>query len=372
MPKAKTRDANASTQQPRCFFEKQLQGEESLSFQTAERLCALAAEFLMLRPWEFLGDQDLILMEDPRSRQTCYCSIMGALGEVFSLHVYVGAESYRLFRKIASGKPLTVGDFLASQAGVSVEFVRASELSAPDREVLRSLDYPTKRGGLSPTFRALRPGYPPWYVTESEAELLARCLQAVIVFCRTMSAGEGAFWDQVDVYPLLVPIDEVQTDYEIRMASAPEPPTAPLQLPEVGETLLAKVREANYAIAGALEVDHFFGTGMVGQAYERKACLRMSLATDARSGLVLESQISSPEDCTGDILLRVVLNAILRGHFVPEEIRVRHQEFQMLLEGLAHRLGSSVRVAKKLPALDHAKNHLLAMMGDSGGFRLGR
>ena len=372
MPKAKTRDAIASTQQPGCFFENQLQGEESLSFQTAERLCGLATEFLVLRPWEFLGDQDLVLMEDPQSRQTCYCSIMGALGEVFSLHVYVGAESYRLFRKIASGKPITVGDFFASQAGVSVEFVRASELSAPDREVLRSLDYPTKRGGLAPTFRAFRPGYHPWYVTESEGELLALCMRAVIVFCRTMSARDGDFWDQVDVYPLLVPIDEVQTDYEIRMASAPEPPTVPRQHPEVDETLLAKVREMNYAIAGALEVDHFFGAGMVGHAYERKACLRMGLATDARSGLVFEPQISSPQDSTGDILLRVVLNAILGGHFVPEEIRVRHKEFLMLLEGLAHRLGSSVRVAKSLPALDHARNHLLAMMGDPGVFRLGK
>lgn len=372
MSKARTRGAIASTRQLRCFFENQLQGEESLSFQTAERLCGLAAKFLVLHPWEFLGDEDLVLMEDPQSRQTCYCSIMGTLGEVFSLHVYVGAESYRLFRKIASGKPITVGDFFASQAAVSVEFVRASELSAPDREVLRSLDYPTKRGGLAPIFRACRPGYHPWYVTESEGELLARCMQAVIVFCSTMSARDGTFWDQVDVYPLLVPIDEVQTDYEIRMARAPEPPTAPLQLPEVDETLLAKVREMNYAIAGALEVDHFFGAGMVGHAYERKACLRMGLATDARSGLVFEPQISSPHDSTGDILLRVVLNAILRGHFVPEEIRVRHEEFQMLLEGLAHTIGSSVRVAKSLPALDHAKNHLLAMMGDPGVFRLGK
>lgn len=44
-----------------------------------------------------------------------------------------------------------------------------------------------------------------------------------------MSARDGTVWDQVEVYPLLVPIDEVPTDYEIRMASAPQPPTASLQ-----------------------------------------------------------------------------------------------------------------------------------------------
>lgn len=94
----------------------------------------------------------------------------------------------------------------------------------------------------------------------------------------------------------------------------------------------------------------------------------MGLATDALSGFVFQPEIGSALDSTGEILLRVVLNAILSGRFVPQKIRVRHQEFEVLLEGLACRLGSSVRVAKRLPALDHAKNHLLAMMGDSGVF----
>jgi len=364
--KTETRDAIALTKEPRCFFQKQLEREEPLSFATAERLCGSAVELLALRPWESLGDQDLILMEDPQSQQICYCSIMGALGEVFSLHVYVGAEGYRLFRKIAAGKPMSVGEFVASQQGVSVEFVKPSELTTPDRKMLQAFNYSTKRGGMAPMFRALRPGYYPWYATEQEGKLLARCMQAVLAFCRSMPVGDSSYWDGADVYPLFIPTADGQNDYEIEKVSAPEPPLAPAQVPEVDETLLAKVRERNYAVAGALEVDHFFGAGMVGNKDERKACLRMGLATDARSGFVFQPEVGSAQDSTGEILLRVVLNAILGGRFVPQEIRVRHQEFEVLLQGLACRLGSSVRVAKSLPALDHAKNHLLAMMGDSG------
>jgi len=369
VPKTETRDAIASIKEPRCFFEKQLEREEPLSFATAERLCGSAAELLALRPWEFLGDQDLILIEDPQSQHICYCSVMGALGEVFSLHVYVGAEGYRLFRTMAAGKPMTPGEFFASQRGVSVEFVKSSELTPPDREVLRAFNYQTKRGGMAPMFRALRPRYHPWYATEQEGKLLARSMQAVIAFCRSKPVGDSSsYWDGADVYPLFVPTAESQNDYKIKMVSAPEPPIAPPQVPEVDETLLAKVRERNYAVAGALEVDHFFGAGMVGRKDERKECLRMGLATDALSGFVFQPEVGSAQDSTGEILLRVVLNAILGGRFVPQEIRVRHREFEVLLEGLACRLGSSVRVAKRLPALDQAKNHLLAMMGDSGVF----
>jgi hypothetical protein len=371
--KTETRDVITSTKEPRCFFEKQLVREEPLSFEMAERLCGLANEFSALHPWEILGDQDLILMEDPQSQQICYCSIMGALCEVFSLHVYVGAESYRLYRKIAAGKSMTAGDFFASQRGVFVEFVKSRELTPPDREVLRAFNYPTKRDGFAPIFRALRPGYHPWYATEHEGRLLARCMQAVIAFFSTMSVGgSSGYWDRADVYPFLVPTDEIQADYKIKMVKAPEPPIAPPQVPEMDETLLTKARERNFPVAGALEVDHFFGAGMIGGKHERKACFRTGLATDARSGFVFQPELGSPQDSTGEILLRVVLNAVLSGRFIPQELRVRHQESQVLLEGLARRLGSSVRVVKKLPALDHAKNHLLSMMGDAGVFMPGK
>jgi len=51
------------------------------------------------------------------------------------------------------------------------------------------------------------------------------------------------------VYPLLVPIDEVQTDYEIRIASAPEPPTASLQQAPSQDLARAAVLVSEFAIA---------------------------------------------------------------------------------------------------------------------------
>jgi hypothetical protein len=186
-----------------------------------------------------------------------------------------------------------------------------------------------------------------------------------------MPIGDSSrYWDEEEVYPLVVASEEAQNGYKTEKVRAAEPSPAP-QVPEVDEALLEKVRERNYGVAGVFEVDHFFGAGMVGGKNERKACLRVGMAIDARSGFLFQPELASAEDSTGKILSRVVLNAILGGRFVPHEIRVRHLEFQALLEGLACRLGFSVRVAKTLPALDHAKSHLLAMMGESGGFASG-
>src|SRR2546429_4925795 len=86
--------ASSETEAPREFFKKQLAGEVPVSFPTAKRLFEKAAELMAIRPWQFLEDQDLILLKSPLSDETCYCSVMGALGQVFSLHAYVRSEEH--------------------------------------------------------------------------------------------------------------------------------------------------------------------------------------------------------------------------------------------------------------------------------------
>src|SRR5579863_15408 len=153
------RAAASRAKKPRVFFEKQLPGEQPLSCETAEQLYHLAMAFFELAPWEFLDDDELILTKDPESGEICYCGVLGAQGEVFSLQVYVGTEAFRLFRKIIGGGPLTYGEFFASMRGVSAEFVTARERTPLDRELLRAVGHVEKRGRRAPVFRAARQRY---------------------------------------------------------------------------------------------------------------------------------------------------------------------------------------------------------------------
>jgi len=54
------------------------------------------------------------------------------------------------------------------------------------------------------------------------------------------------------------------------------------------------------------------------------------------------------------------------GRLVPSEGRVRDKEFKILLSALSEKIGFGVRVTNSLPALDHLKDHFLAMVGDPG------
>ena len=99
---------------------------------------------ITITPWQFLEDQDLVLLKSPLSDETCYCSLLGAPGEVFSLHAYRGDDSYRYFRKMAAGRSISIGEFYASLRGVYVEFVGLSELTQPDRELAQTFEHPLK------------------------------------------------------------------------------------------------------------------------------------------------------------------------------------------------------------------------------------
>lgn len=109
--------------------------------------------------------------------------LMGSLGEVYAMHAYRGDEGLRLFRKIANQEIEDPGEALATMDCLYVEFVPRAELSRQDRELLTALGHPRGRNGRAPIFRAIRPGFHPWYVNAEEARTLAECVRAVIVIC---------------------------------------------------------------------------------------------------------------------------------------------------------------------------------------------
>ena len=71
-----------------CFV-KELAGEAPPTFAAMRQLYDLASKLLSLRPWKFLDESELIAVRDSASNEFCYCSVMGALGEVYAMHTYI-------------------------------------------------------------------------------------------------------------------------------------------------------------------------------------------------------------------------------------------------------------------------------------------
>jgi hypothetical protein len=349
------------------FFQDQLKGEEALSPTTAVQLYAETTRFMEERPWEFLADEELILVDDPESGERCYCCVMGAAGEWIGMHVYQGEESYRMYRKLASGQKPDPYSFYEKQKGVSLEIVRAAELEAADRVLLKALDHPLKKGMLAPQFRAVRPGFLPWYVTEAEGRLLRYCLCAVNVFCATVTDEELAkFWRKKDAFPLVVVPENKEQEYKVCLVTAPAPGPAPIEVADLDEERIRRIAAEYKKSETILEAEHFFAPGIIGQKNERKMCMHPTIIADANSGFLYHTEFGMPGESRAASVSRALLAAMESAHFVPAEVRVKETVLGTGLAGLGSALGFEVRTVKNLPAVQEAKRFLIETISKGG------
>src|SRR5262249_9029889 len=127
---SKKRTASAQVPPDLCFVE-ELAGETPPSFAAMQRLYGLASDLFGLLPWQMLDESQLIVVRDSASGELCYCSVMGALGEVYSVHASTGAEGLRTFRKLEADELADPGEFFATMRSVYVEFVPQGRVGTP-------------------------------------------------------------------------------------------------------------------------------------------------------------------------------------------------------------------------------------------------
>jgi hypothetical protein len=354
---------------PERFFEKDLAGEEAPSFETMQALFKHAGAIYTARPWNHLEEDELVMFKEPASGELCFCSVMGALGKSSAVQVYIGAQSYFWFRKLHAGEPASLGDYFAHQFSVFVHYVSLSHLTPPDRELARAMGHPLARGTEAPLIRTIRPGYHPWFVTESEARILAQGLQCALVMADYVAENpDDDLWIKEDVYPFMELTAEHpdRLEYNIkRMAGPSEAATMP-KLPELDQARIQSILDRRLPSAGSLEVDHFYTAAVIGAKHDRKACMRMALAIDSKTAIAFPPQLGAPEESTGRMLQQVVLEAIESLHALPAAIHVSKREFKILLDPLAAALGFRIKVRDSLPALEFAKGEMQSMLGDPG------
>ena len=334
---------------------------------TMERLYDAAADFVIREPWKLLDESELVLVKPPLSCEVCHCSVMGALGEVFSMHAYLGAESYRLFKQLEFGAETSIGEFFANQHSIYLEVVAPGRLEVADRELLKAIGHPLSKAVRAPMFRTIRPGFHSWFVTENEAQILAECLRAVIALCDLIRTDESLdYWAEDGVYPMVLRDEEGDPHYRIATGKVAYPATPLPEPARLDEDRVRRIREGDFPSRSKLELDHFYGGAMIGRKNERKACFRAAMAIDAETAFAYHPELATPSTSTGDVLVTALLNAIEKSRALPCEVHVKQLSFEAALAPLAKGLGFQIRIVKSLPALDYAKEHLLRMMGDPG------
>ena len=159
--------------------EDQMDNEGSLTQEEWAALFDAAIAFKELQCWEWMYDRDMFGVQSPETGEIGYCCVMGQLGEVLGLNVYLGPKGFESYRQLqelahqgASGDALGPHALLNTQRCVMASFEDRAELHEQDLRLIKSLGLKFRGKKEWPMFQSYRPGYLPWFLTRSEGRFL--------------------------------------------------------------------------------------------------------------------------------------------------------------------------------------------------------
>ncbi|MBN1933567.1 MAG: hypothetical protein JW934_02820 [Anaerolineae bacterium] len=329
------------------------------------RLYELAAAIKALAPWEWLTETEVFGVQDPQTGQLGFVSVMGQLGDHFSVAVYQGAEGlYGLWLMEEMAESLSP-EVLLQIPQLQLSFEDRDILTQRDRDLIKSLGLKFRGRNAWPMFRSYRPGFMPWHLDKDEMHFLTLVLeQALDILPRIRQNTD-----------MLEPESEESEDYLVRTArkqgqdwvwqdqimAVPSPEPEPIQL-LLDEVALRRLQRLPLT-AMAFEIDIILSPSPIQEHRDDRPKLAfLLLIVDHDSGMVLGSEVlvadPTPESMWGQVPLRIV-KTLDRLSLVPQQVWAKNPVLLQMLGLLAQQLHFDLYEAEELPMLDEAQSFLL-------------
>ena len=336
--------------------------ENSPSLEEWRRLHEASSAIKALAPWEWMSEDMVFGVQSPETEQLGFVSVMGMLGEHFSVAVYLGAAGLYGFWSIESEQEGDYPERILEIPQFQASWEDRNTLRREDREIIKELGLKFRGRNEWPMFRSYRPGYAPWFLEAEEARLLADVLeQALDVIHRLDEDPSLSVSEDDESYLVRVPRRQgASIVWEDRTVRVPPPDPTPIRM--TMNTGLLEALKSRPQGAHSLQVDFSMLPGPFRDRGERPYFAYTLLTVEPKSSFIVGHELLSVETTLED--LWGTLPSHLVNHFasfgaVPSQVRVRTRLLEQLLEPLAEELGFKLRRSKTLRSLDEVKRFLL-------------
>lgn len=337
--------------------------EAEPSIQEWRDLYNAAIKFQEIECWKWMYDTDIFGIQNSVNREIGYCCVVGNLGEVFGLAVYLGVEGLEGYLRLQSGEISPEDhDALHLNKCLMASFGNRKYLQKQDLDVIKSLGLKFRGENVWPLFRNYEPGYYPWYLTSSEAKFLTLALQqAVEVTQRFKTEPKILTSPNKDCYLTRVfdEKDAVWKDQWIR----------PISIKKIQEediltdyVCLDRVRQIITRKNGIWEIDFFYMPGPIMEKGARPYYPYVFLWVDHHTGFIFNFHIT-PHSKYKKEIPEQFLNIIEKNKILPEEIMTKRQESFDLFKPITDRLGIRLKRVNHLVALEKVKTDMRESFG---------
>ena len=319
-------------------------------------------DYCQAKPWQWLDNDDLVVIEHPSGKYKGYCAAMGAAGMEYGLAAYIGDEGLAGYLSLMTGEVDPESpDSMESMRSLSILLSDREHLDNRDRSIIRGLGLRYRGRGRWPLFRSLVPGYVPWHLDSDEAVFLTVALRNIQDVALRVSKGE------LDLYSEDEPglrLSLAFRDGEWRdgreILRPPRPPAAP-GYPD--SERLERLARSDANRAGTWEFSKFYlHAAFQDNKDDRPYFPLVVLVVDGESSFVLGTQMLG-EGPSVIQLQDVLIETLEEAPSLPSEIVADSTSTARLVESIAAALDIDLSVGPT-PMLDEAKASLIGYMGD--------
>lgn len=320
------------------------------------KLYDAALEFKAIEAWSWMYDDYLFGVQNPEDGEIGYCTVLGALGEVFGLIVYMGQNGLKSYLTIASNSE-NIENNLLIQDCLSATYNDRKYIDKNDMAIIKKLGLKFKGKNAYPFFRRYKPNYFPWHLTGDECRFLAIALEQAAYICMRVKDDESFLPNVFDTGYCLVRYfeDGKWKDKQVRLNAGEEKREITIQ---TNELKLAGIKKKSVKSEGKWEIDFFVNSTM---PIKEEGCPYFPIVTlivDSLSGHVFNVYLTEPSDYYQKIFDNFV-EFIEKTGVIPQEIFVEKDEMQFILHPAAAALSIKLSKAKTCRMVKEAQKGLL-------------
>ena len=308
-------------------------------------------------------EENIFGIQDPKTGEIGYCCVIGSLGEVFGLIVYLGSEGLEGFKKLRARRsaPGSIEGLLLHNC-LTLTFDDREYVREEDRGIIKQLGLNLRGRNAYPIFKNFKPGYFPWSITADEAAYLTLALPQAADICLRFKE-HPALLDPPAPGRYLVRTPELNGDAVTRRDQwmKPDPPKPRSLSVRIDELRVQRLKSRGLKMQGVWEFDYAFADIPVKET-GRPFFPSLLIVADHDTGFIFHNHLAPP-DAYPSQFANSFIEGLEKTGFLPREILVAQDEAKLILEPIAEQLGIKLTKVKTCKEANRARREFVKFIG---------
>lgn len=338
------------------------QKPEEPTLEQWSKLYEVAGVINKLAPWDFFWDRDLVTIMLPGREEPVYCSVMGRIGECYAIGIYPGYEAVMSYYRLANHPADEPFYFTGYEQNCLIcHYGDREEVLPKDREILKKLGLRFRGRNEWIYFRAMQPGFFPWFIDAGQADILIQSLENFVMACRHLLEGKL----EVDFEGGETLLRFYSPEKELWLNTAAKMPPIQFTLPALiikDDILIARLKSKKQHNKQIEFEVAYFPAPIQARKEDRPYLPQLIMLADKKSGLPLNQHVFKPGETIEDAILEMIAGYIVK-HGRPSVIYVRDNRTACYLDDLCRKLDIKLVQGKGMPVSNALFKSMLDFMG---------